>query len=293
MSTEEDRSVVRGALAETWVQVIKPILRLLFNPITKLFSLSLLGAAALGRMGENFIYGIEAWVALVNAFKAVAEPLAHLLEIAIQAPILLVASWFDISLALPGFPVWGMDIIVLANIAAGFLVLKRFVSIPAQTLIVLLIVLPFSLLSYSISLFVINLIVPAMVLMAAGGYMAWAAAKSQVELLVWHSTIFEVARDWSDERNARVKQGAKLRHLANLYTKHFKRPTDWGEINTTGRVRVQLGVMLFSYLFVICGGLLVLIANAYADTSLPFWRRLAEAFDAMWIEKVLMPLGLG
>lgn len=267
----------QGPRGEAWVWYKDNVLRRL-----KFVFMGFGGLGAFGHMGRDLIEGLEWWVWIVDVYHNwFGLPAAALLKWVLQAPMVWIASWFDFELIPPDFPVWGVDIIVLANIAAGFLVFKRFLTIPAQLFISLMIVLSLSILFYSFQFLEVSGFLGFLPLLLFGSFLSAGSWRTQVYLVLWADRFAERWRAGHDVFLTGAI-GAIRVLIFFLVTWRSNRSNmlnlDLLEPRSTARA---VWKTLFTYGTILGLGTILLLLNQYADVALPPVERLLTAFDVM------------
>lgn len=278
----------KDAAAEGWDWVSQNVIGPLGRPF-KFTWMGLAATGAFGHMGRTLIEGIEWWVVIVEIYQWIMYPVADVLEKVLQAPILYVASWFDISLTLPAFPTWGIDFIVLANIAAGFLVFRRFLSIPAQLFIALTIIVSLGVLVYSIELYSAYGLIVSAAMLAAGLYCVYVALLAEVYFIAWMNSDLSVVVDGGHSPRILSQsslQFAGMRDVLSILWKFGSRPMKILSYEykayEDGYTRAAMYLVVLTHSAVIALGAMALSLNKYADVYLPPLERLATAWDAMF-----------
>jgi len=278
----------KKSVGKTRVRAEEYVLRSL-----KFFFMGFGGLGAFGNMGRSLIEGVAWWVSLVDLYSTLMSPVAELLETVLQAPFVLISLLFDVAPILPAFSAWGMDIIVLANVAAGFLVFKKFLSLQVQTFLSLTMVFALIVFVYAIGLFAAGQIIAAGILGVLGAILIWRSYRAQCTMVADATS----AKAWNGHYRMRPRPfEAALKEWAPVLADPKVMRGVGGEmLYPLFLVKTRLAAyqIVTTNIVILLFATMILLMNSYADPLLPFWQRLSVAFGAMLSETFLKPFGLG
>lgn len=232
--------------------------------------------SVIGHMGRNLIEGLTWWVWLVDVYHRLVTPVAEVFGKVLQTPLVWMASLFDISLSLPAYPLWGIDILALTALAMRMLGGggwriddKRFevtltviittllgiaiflvLALPPvyyESLTALLLVLCYALIGVTLVLIMLLTSLTDDEMPKEGGTgLAWEVLKATV---FWPHTLAQPAMP------------SRRMYAVIMTRKALETLLRWAPV----------------FLF----GSMVLLLNSYADVTLPIVERFAAAWDAM------------
>lgn len=280
-----NRAAVFDAAKWAWTDVARPL---------KYTFMWFVFMGSIGRLGRSLIEGLEWWIKLVDLYNRVMAPVAEVIGLVLREPIIWIASLLGFHLEIPVFPAWGVDVIVLANVAAGFLVYRHHLTVPAQffvgtTIVVSLSVLIFGGNAYLASDTLFSWSLTYLVVLALGA------------LLAWRSFLTQFIAIYKADYHASLKK-MNRRHFPEVKITHYSLKIgeaidywlrdDPGRKNRLDKMGAKMK-MLFAYFIIFAIGVLASLLNKYADVALPVATRFGNAWDTMILENVLKPIGMG